>query len=43
MRSADLVVLLTDHDDFDYDLVLEEAAAILDTRHRLSGPQVEYL
>jgi UDP-N-acetyl-D-glucosamine dehydrogenase len=43
VRSADLVVLLTDHDDFDYQMVVAEAGEILDARHRLEGPNVEHL
>jgi len=43
VRLADLVVILTDHDDFDYELVLAEAVAIFDTRCRIRGPRVEYL
>jgi UDP-N-acetyl-D-glucosamine dehydrogenase len=43
VRSADLVVLLTDHDDFDYEMVVQEAGEILDVRHRVQGPNVEYL
>jgi UDP-N-acetyl-D-mannosaminuronic acid dehydrogenase/UDP-N-acetyl-D-glucosamine dehydrogenase len=43
LRSADAVVLLTDHDDVDYDLVQRTAPWVLDTRHRLSGPRIEYL
>jgi UDP-N-acetyl-D-glucosamine dehydrogenase len=44
LAAADLVVLLTDHDEFDYPLVAEHARSILDTRHRLpAGAQVEYL
>ncbi len=43
VRDADLVVLLTDHDDIDYEMVAEEATAVLDTRRRLRGRQVEYL
>ncbi|MCX6522927.1 MAG: nucleotide sugar dehydrogenase [Actinobacteria bacterium] len=43
VRAADLVVVLTDHDDVDYDLVVREATAVLDTRHRLDGPNVEHL
>lgn len=38
-----LVVLLTDHDEFDYDTVLAEAKAVCDTRNRLNGPIVEQL
>ncbi|EHR49858.1 nucleotide sugar dehydrogenase [Saccharomonospora marina XMU15] len=43
VRDADAVVLLTDHDDVDYTLVQRNATAILDTRRRLSGANVEYL
>jgi len=41
--EADAVVLLTDHDDIDYDVVEDQAKWILDTRHRMTGPRVEYL
>ena len=43
VRAADLVILLTDHDDVDYQLVLDHATAVLDTRHRLEGRNVEHL
>ncbi|HEX6351456.1 nucleotide sugar dehydrogenase [Actinophytocola sp.] len=43
VRQADAVVVLTDHEDVDYALVEREARFVLDTRHRVSGPQVEYL
>ena len=43
VRQAAAVVLLTDHGDVDYALVEREARYVLDTRHRLSGPRVEYL
>jgi len=43
LSSADVVVLLTDHDNFDYDAVLENAAFVLDCRHRMQGAQVAYL
>ena len=43
VKAADAVVLLTDHADFDYDLVAANARYVLDTRRRLSGPQVELL
>jgi UDP-N-acetyl-D-glucosamine dehydrogenase len=43
IRSADAVVLLTDHDAFDYASVIANARYILDTRHRVEGDQVEYL
>jgi len=43
LERADAVVLVTDHDAFDYDLVTVHAALVLDTRHRLDGPNVEQL
>ncbi|MHB1846304.1 MAG: nucleotide sugar dehydrogenase [Deltaproteobacteria bacterium] len=43
LRSADAVVLLTDHDGVDYDLVTTYASYVLDTRHRCRGGVVEYL
>jgi UDP-N-acetyl-D-glucosamine dehydrogenase len=43
VRAADLVVLVTDHDAFDYEMVVREASAVLDTRHRVHGDTVEHL
>ena len=43
IASADAVVLLTDHDAFDLDLVTTHARYVLDTRHTLKGDHVEYL
>jgi UDP-N-acetyl-D-glucosamine dehydrogenase len=43
VRAADAVVLLVDHDGFDLDVVLANASYVLDTRHRLEGPDVEHL
>jgi UDP-N-acetyl-D-glucosamine dehydrogenase len=43
LKAADVVVLLTDHAAFDLDAVVQHARCLLDTRHRLSGPQVEHL
>jgi UDP-N-acetyl-D-glucosamine dehydrogenase len=43
LSAADAVVLLTDHDEFDFDQVVTHARFILDCRHRLEGPHVEYL
>jgi UDP-N-acetyl-D-glucosamine dehydrogenase len=43
LASADAVVLLTDHDEFDFDDIVSHASFILDCRHRLEGPHVEYL
>jgi UDP-N-acetyl-D-glucosamine dehydrogenase len=43
LAAADAVVLLADHDEFDLDDIVAHAKFILDCRHRLSGPHVEYL
>ncbi|MDQ1675004.1 MAG: UDP-N-acetyl-D-glucosamine dehydrogenase [Actinomycetota bacterium] len=44
LADADAVVLLTDHDDFDYDLIADKARYVLDTRARLvPSPTVERL
>ena len=44
LAAADAVVLLVDHDLFDYEAVLASASYVLDTRHRLPpAPNVEYL
>lgn len=43
LTAADAVVLITDHDAFDYGAVLRHARNVLDTRHRLTGPRVEHL
>ena len=41
--SADAIVLLTDHDDIDYELMIQSSSLILDTRNRLLGSNVEVL
>ena len=43
LASADAVVLLTDHEAFDLDLITAHATYVLDTRHRLEGDRVEHL
>ncbi len=43
LAAADAVVVVTDHDGFDYDLVRRHARFVLDTRNRLDGPNVERL
>ncbi|MBM0234798.1 nucleotide sugar dehydrogenase [Micromonospora sp. STR1_7] len=43
VRAADAVVVVTDHDSFDYDLVVEHARYVFDTRNRCTGPTVERL
>jgi UDP-N-acetyl-D-glucosamine dehydrogenase len=37
LKSADLVLLATDHDDFDYDLIEKESPIIIDTRGKFSN------
>jgi UDP-N-acetyl-D-glucosamine dehydrogenase len=43
IHAADGVVIITDHDAFDYDLLRLHASYVLDTRNRLDGPNVERL
>jgi UDP-N-acetyl-D-glucosamine dehydrogenase len=43
LSTADLVIVLTDHDDVDYEMVATHAKRLLDTRHRCRGETVEYL
>ncbi len=43
LAAADAVVLLVDHDAFDYGAIATTTTFILDTRHRMSGATVEYL
>jgi UDP-N-acetyl-D-glucosamine dehydrogenase len=43
LAAADAVVLLVDHDDFDFDAVAAHASYVLDTRRRLKGERVEHL
>ncbi len=43
LAKADAVVLLTDHDAFDYALVGQHARFVFDCRHRMAGPNVETL
>lgn len=42
-RNADLIVVLTDHHDIDYQLVQQSGTQILDTRRCVAGPTVEHL
>jgi UDP-N-acetyl-D-glucosamine dehydrogenase len=42
-RAADAVIVLVDHDAFDLKAVVDAAAYVLDTRHCVAGPSVEYL
>jgi UDP-N-acetyl-D-mannosaminuronate dehydrogenase len=44
LASTDLVIMVTDHDAFDVELVAAMAPLVLDTRRSLPmGPNVEHL
>jgi nucleotide sugar dehydrogenase len=43
LEAADAVVMLTDHDAFDRELVVRHSRYVLDTRRCLAGPNVEFL
>ena len=43
LADADVALLLTDHDAFDYDLVVQHASFVFDCRRRVSGANVETL
>ncbi|WP_367322985.1 nucleotide sugar dehydrogenase [Streptomyces sp. HUAS ZL42] len=43
IRAADVVVVATDHDTFDYALVEQAGAYVFDTRNRCRGDRVEVL
>jgi UDP-N-acetyl-D-glucosamine dehydrogenase len=43
LAAADAVVLVTDHDVFDYESVVDNARFVLDTRNRMTGLNVERL
>lgn len=43
LASADAVVLLSDHDLFDFDEIVAHSKFLLDCRHRVAGPHVEHL
>jgi UDP-N-acetyl-D-glucosamine dehydrogenase len=43
VQQADAIVVVTDHDAFDYDMVCDRAQYVLDTRNRIRGPRVESL
>jgi UDP-N-acetyl-D-glucosamine dehydrogenase len=43
LGAANAVVVLTDHDDVDYEFVAQHSRYVLDTRHRCRGDVVEYL
>jgi UDP-N-acetyl-D-glucosamine dehydrogenase len=43
LSASDAVVLLTDHDTFDFDSIVKHAPYFFDCRHRLAGSNVETL
>jgi UDP-N-acetyl-D-glucosamine dehydrogenase len=43
VQRADAVVVVTDHDEFDFEMVRDHARYVLDTRNRIQGPRVEAL
>lgn len=43
LADADAVLLLTDHDAFDYDVVVQHASFVFDCRRKVSGANVETL
>jgi UDP-N-acetyl-D-glucosamine dehydrogenase len=43
VERADAIVLVTDHDDVDYDVVTIRGRYVFDTRNRLRGDNVEAL
>ena len=43
LESADAVLILTDHDEVDYQTILQKAGYIFDVRHSVIGENVEYL
>ena len=43
LRKSDLIVVLTEHDDLDWDLVDQFADRVLDTRNQLRNPLVDRL
>ena len=43
LETADVVVLVTDHDDVDYTRVVAKAGYVFDTRHKLTGDNIEHL
>jgi len=44
LKAANVVVLLSDHDAFDYEVIAADASHVRDTRHRLTAADnVEFL
>ena len=43
LAANDVVILVTDHDDVDFDLLSASSTPVLDTKNRISGSRVETL
>ena len=43
VQQSDAVVIVTDHDAFDYEMIRKRSRYVLDTRNRIRGPRVESL
>jgi nucleotide sugar dehydrogenase len=43
VAESDVVVIVTDHDDIDYELIATHASQVFDTRNRMRGDNVETL
>ena len=42
-KSADVALILTDHDEVDYDAIVNNSSYVFDVRHCVFGANVEYL
>jgi nucleotide sugar dehydrogenase len=43
VKKADIVLVLTNHDDVDYETIVKNSSYVFDVRHCVSGKNVEYL
>lgn len=43
IKKADIVLVLTNHDDVDYETIVKNSAYVFDVRHCVYGTNVEYL
>lgn len=43
LEKSEIVILVTDHDDFDYSMINNSSVPVLDTRNRLDGELVELM
>ena len=43
IKNADIVLVLTNHDDVDYESIVSNSSYVFDVRHCVSGSNVEYL